>query len=74
MKGGDTDTNAAIVGGLVATYQPVPENMVKPVLNFDCAAAVERGPGVPKHHWRPVAYSAGRVLCDEMEMEFVGHL
>lgn len=36
MKGGDTDTNACIVGGLVACYQPIPEYMLTPVLAFDC--------------------------------------
>lgn len=36
MKGGDTDTNACIVGGLVACYQPIPEYMLAPVLAFDC--------------------------------------
>lgn len=36
MKGGDTDTNACIVGGLVACYQPIPEYMLQPVLKFDC--------------------------------------
>ena len=38
MKGGDTDTNACIVGGLVACYQPIPEYMLGPVLAFDCTA------------------------------------
>lgn len=36
LKGGDTDTNAAIVGGLVACYQSIPSYMLEPVLNFDC--------------------------------------
>ena len=36
MKGGDTDTNACIVGGLVACYQPIPDYMLQPVLKFDC--------------------------------------
>jgi ADP-ribosyl-[dinitrogen reductase] hydrolase len=36
MKGGDTDTNACIVGGLVACYQPIPDYMLGPVLAFDC--------------------------------------
>ncbi len=31
-KGGDTDTNAAIVGGLVGCYQPLPPAMVSAVL------------------------------------------
>jgi ADP-ribosylglycohydrolase len=36
MKGGDTDTNACIVGGLVACYQAIPDTMLQPVLTFDC--------------------------------------
>jgi ADP-ribosylglycohydrolase len=36
MKGGDTDTNCAIVGGLVGTYQDIPDNMIYSVMNFDC--------------------------------------
>jgi ADP-ribosylglycohydrolase len=36
MRGGDTDTNAAIVGGLVACYQDVPEAMKAVVARFDC--------------------------------------
>ncbi len=36
MKGGDTDTNACIVGGLVGCYQPIPDAMLQPVLEFDC--------------------------------------
>ena len=36
MKGGDTDTNAAIVGGLLGIYHFIPKYMSKPVLNFDC--------------------------------------
>lgn len=35
MKGGDTDTNACIVGGLVACYQPIPDWMLEPVLTYD---------------------------------------
>ncbi len=36
MKGGDTDTNAAIVGGLVGIYSDIPKYMKNPVLSFDC--------------------------------------
>jgi ADP-ribosyl-[dinitrogen reductase] hydrolase len=36
IKGGDTDTNAAIVGGLVGTYSEPPKYMLEPVLKFDC--------------------------------------
>lgn len=36
LKGGDTDTNAAIVGGLVGCYSKPPDYMLDPVLKFDC--------------------------------------
>jgi ADP-ribosyl-[dinitrogen reductase] hydrolase len=32
LKGGDTDTNAAIVGGLVGCYLPIPDKLTRPVL------------------------------------------
>ena len=38
QRGGDTDTNAAIVGGLVACYQDVPEAMKGAVVGFDCVS------------------------------------
>lgn len=56
MKGGDTDTNAAIVGGLVGAYHKIPDYMLKPVLNFDCTA------DIGKHHKRPAEYSVKKVL------------
>lgn len=56
MKGGDTDTNAAIVGGMVGAYQVIPDYMLHPVLKFDCTS--EYG----KHHKRPGIYSVKRVL------------
>ena len=34
LKGGDTDTNAAIVGGLVGCYQPIPRRLTEPVMTF----------------------------------------
>jgi ADP-ribosyl-[dinitrogen reductase] hydrolase len=52
-KGGDTDTNAAIVGGLVGSYQPIPEYMADPVLTFDCQTP---------EHLRPTKYGAKYVL------------
>lgn len=61
MKGGDTDTNACIVGGLVACYQPIPEYMEKPVLEFDCTKE-----GV----LRPPQYSVKRLFNGEL-MEYV---
>lgn len=56
MKGGDTDTNAAIVGGMVGAYQNIPEYMLKPVLSFDCTID-----GF-KHHKRPAEYSVKKVI------------
>jgi len=44
LKGGDTDTNAAIVGGLVACRHPIPEDMLQPVLRFDSAESGIRRP------------------------------
>lgn len=53
MKGGDTDTNACIVGGLVACYQPIPEYMLRPVLTFDCQTD-----GI----YRPEKYSVKKIF------------
>lgn len=42
-KGGDTDTNAAIVGGLMGALHgdgAIPEHMKGPVLAFDCSVSV----------------------------------
>lgn len=55
MKGGDTDTNAAIVGGLVGAYHKIPEYMLKPVLDFDCTVN-------GRHHKRPAEYSVKKVI------------
>ena len=55
MKGGDTDTNAAIVGGIVGAYQKIPEYMLRPVLDFDCTVD-------GKHHMRPAEYSVKKVI------------
>ena len=49
MRGGDTDTNAAIVGGLVACYQDVPEAMKGGVVGFDCLVGALRAPTPPSH-------------------------
>jgi ADP-ribosylglycohydrolase len=56
MKGGDTDTNAAIVGGLVGAYHTIPEYMLQPVLAFDCTQDGSR------HHKRPAEYSVKKVI------------
>lgn len=55
MKGGDTDTNAAIVGGMVGAYHKIPDYMLKPVLDFDCTSE-------GKHHKRPAEYSVKKVI------------
>jgi ADP-ribosyl-[dinitrogen reductase] hydrolase len=60
MKGGDTDTNAAIVGGLVGAYQTIPEYMLRPVLDFDCTA--DGSTNGMKHHKRPAEYSVKKVI------------
>lgn len=44
LKGGDTDTNAAIVGGLVACRHPIPDEMLQPVLQFDSMISGIRRP------------------------------
>lgn len=56
LKGGDTDTNAAIVGGLVGAYHNVPDYMLKHVLDFDCTSVSTR------HHTRPIQYSVKNIL------------
>lgn len=56
MKGGDTDTNAAIVGGMVGAYNKIPKYMLKPVLEFDCTQEGRR------HHMRPAEYSVKKVI------------
>jgi ADP-ribosylglycohydrolase len=56
MKGGDTDTNAAIVGGLVGSYRYIPDYMKNPVLDFDCTLEGR------KHHKRPAEYSVKKLL------------
>lgn len=43
-KGGDTDTNCCIVGGMVACYQPIPEYMINKLLQFDCTQQGNKRP------------------------------
>lgn len=50
QRGGDTDTNAAIVGGLVACYQPIPEAMKEAVAAFDCTVKCLRGQERPREY------------------------
>lgn len=44
QRGGDTDTNAAIVGGMVSCYQPIPEEMRGAVADFDCVVEGRQRP------------------------------
>lgn len=50
-EGGDTDTNAAIVGGMVACYQPIPLEMKRIVHSFDSTTVTGR-----IGHQRPATY------------------
>ena len=59
LLGGDTDTNACIVGGLVACYQEIPPYLSEPVLAFDPS---QEGRG---HRWRPKEYSVRGVFLQE---------
>jgi ADP-ribosyl-[dinitrogen reductase] hydrolase len=56
LKGGDTDTNAAIVGGMVGSYHNIPEYMLRPVLEFDSTLKLFKG------HMRPAEYCVKHVL------------
>lgn len=58
LKGGDTDTNAAIVGGLMGALHgdsEIPEHMKEPVLAFDCSVSV------PARR-RPAEYKADQII------------
>lgn len=55
-RGSDCDTNACIVGGLVACYQEIPRHLSDPVLAFDPS---QEGRG---HRWRPKEYSVRGVF------------
>ncbi len=54
-KGGDTDTNAAIVGGIVSLFQEIPSPMVKAVFQFDSSIGGRE---------RPYKYSAKWALTN----------
>ena len=60
LKGGDTDTNACIVGGMVGCYHSIPNFMRDPIMQFDCTKQGQR---------RPLIYSVsstiGHLLCHE---------
>ncbi len=57
MKGGDTDTNAAIVGGLVACYHIIPAYMLSPVLEFDSTQCINYN-----GYYRPEEYCIKYVI------------
>lgn len=53
-KGGDTDTNSAIVGGIMGALHgasKIPPDMYRPLFDFDCSHPGNVG------HMRPLAYS-----------------
>lgn len=60
MKGGDTDTNAAIVGGMLGAYRSIPEYMLNPVMEFDCTTDTFRS------HRRPKMYSVKRIFAESV--------
>lgn len=62
--GGDTDTNAKIVGNLFGAYygKCVPEYMSKPVLEFDCKNAKDN------FHKRPLEYGVKNGLLLVIEL------
>lgn len=55
-EGGDTDTNAAIVGGLIGAYvgyNKIPQPFKDAVLTFDCQTMIGNNVEsylLPKHH------------------------
>lgn len=59
MKGGDTDTNAAIVGGMVGCYKDIPQYMLQPVLSFDCTKELIT------HRIRPYEYSVKSLFTNK---------
>lgn len=61
IKGGDTDTNAAIVGGMMGAlhgFEGVPEYMLGPVIRFDCSEHDDRKKG----YKRPGVYKAANAM------------
>lgn len=64
MKGGDTDTNAAIVGGLVATYHPIPQTMLMPVITFD---STDENMKYGRGNYRPCDFCVKYVLEEELK-------
>jgi ADP-ribosylglycohydrolase len=61
LKGGDTDTNAAIVGAMMGAYWSVdgiPESMKNPVLSYDCTKYYGH-----LGHIRPEIYKPKEHIC-----------
>jgi ADP-ribosylglycohydrolase len=53
-KGGDTDTNAAIVCGMMGAYHgEIPNELLEPVMKFDCSTQGRQ---------RPIEYSVKRMI------------
>jgi len=66
--GGDTDTNAKIVGNLLGAYYGncIPEYMSKPVLEFDCTKSSN------KFYTRPEKYGIKNAikLVEELTQKY----
>ncbi len=66
LKGGDTDTNACIVGGLIGASRGIsniPDYMKKPVLEFDCSNIKTTGGQLRPKLFIPNHY---RYICDKL--------
>lgn len=66
LKGGDTDTNAAIVGGLMGALHgdgAIPDHMKGPVLAFDCSVST------PARR-RPVEFKSDQII--ELTQQLTG--
>ena len=79
LAGGDTDTNAAIVGGMIGAlvgYHGIPDEIKMPVLEFDCTAVVTEW-GKRTGHKRPIEYSVqycfDRLLDDNILTYFTNN-
>eukprot|EP01022_Parablepharisma_sp_SALTPOND_P013207 TRINITY_DN1742_c0_g1_i1.p1 TRINITY_DN1742_c0_g1~~TRINITY_DN1742_c0_g1_i1.p1 ORF type:complete len:421 (-),score=13.92 TRINITY_DN1742_c0_g1_i1:30-1292(-) len=62
-QGGDTDTNACIVGGMIGAaigYSRIPQKMVKTILSF---SAEKSGKGIKRPNW----LNPGKVLFEILE-------
>jgi ADP-ribosylglycohydrolase len=66
LKGGDTDTNACIVGGLIGAYvgmEGIPDYMKNPVLEFNCTSKNMRLGYIRPDKFRTAHY---KYLCEKI--------